>query len=127
MAGTSQKMLEHLLETRLVASSSAGPGQDLYGDPFLEDFLLTHIVFMPTQQLVAELARHYRIEPSPTQERDFLLACKRRVVLFVNCWVHTVRHPVFDDPHSLNFLEVGSPAPSPLVLSDPLHLSLLVD
>ena len=107
MAGTSQKMLEHLLETRLAGCSSGGQ-EALYGDPFLEDFLLTHIVFMPTQQLVAELARHYRIEPSPTQEQDFLLACKRRVVQFVNCWVHTVRHPVFDDPHSLAFLEVSA-------------------
>lgn len=108
MAGTSQKMLEHLLETRLVGGGSGPNGQEIssmYGDPFLEDFLLTHIVFMPTQQLVSELARHYRIEPSPAQEHDFVLACKRRVVQFVNCWVHTVRHPVFDDPHSLAFLE----------------------
>jgi len=49
MSGTPAKMLEHLLETRL--------GQSVGGmDPFLDDFLLTHIVFMPVVQLVDELA-----------------------------------------------------------------------
>ncbi|KAM8714425.1 hypothetical protein ACLKA7_014538 [Drosophila subpalustris] len=49
MSGTPAKMLEHLLETRL--------GQTVSGmDPFLDDFLLTHIVFMPVVQLVDELA-----------------------------------------------------------------------
>ncbi|KDR12164.1 Rap guanine nucleotide exchange factor 4, partial [Zootermopsis nevadensis] len=112
MAGTPQKMLEHLLETRLDGRGGSGSvgGQDSLpssSDPFLEDFLLTHIVFMPTHQLVTELARQYptyRID-SPSQDREFLLACKRRVVQFVHCWVITIRHPVFDDTNSLAFLE----------------------
>ncbi|XP_047112934.1 rap guanine nucleotide exchange factor 4 [Schistocerca piceifrons] len=110
MAGTPQKMLEHLLETRLDGRGCGGTvgGRDVAphpsSDPFLEDFLLTHIVFMPTHQLVTELSRHYRID-SPSQDRDFLLACKRRVVQFVHRWVLTIRHPVFDDPSSLEFLE----------------------
>jgi Rap guanine nucleotide exchange factor 4 len=58
MAGTPQKMLEHLLETRL--DGRGGPGRDeMPSDPFLDDFLLTHIVFMPPHQLVTELARQY--------------------------------------------------------------------
>ncbi|XP_069683712.1 rap guanine nucleotide exchange factor 4 isoform X2 [Periplaneta americana] len=110
MAGTPQKMLEHLLETRLDGRGVGGSvgGRDSLpstaSDPFLEDFLLTHIVFMPTHQLVTELARHYRID-SPSQDREFLLACKRRVVQFVHRWVITIRHPVFDDASSLAFLE----------------------
>lgn len=52
MSGTPQKMLEHLLETRL--SVHVGPN-----DPFLDDFLLTHIVFMPPAKLVDELANQY--------------------------------------------------------------------
>ena len=65
MAGTPQKMLEHLLETRLDGRGGSGSvgGRDslpsISSDPFLEDFLLTHIVFMPTHQLVTELARQY--------------------------------------------------------------------
>ncbi len=52
-------MLEHLLETRLdgrdrssVDSATAAPGDT---DLFLDDFLLTHIIFMPIHQLLAEL------------------------------------------------------------------------
>ncbi|KAJ9588304.1 hypothetical protein L9F63_018328, partial [Diploptera punctata] len=112
MAGTPQKMLEHLLETRLDGRGGGGSvgGRDslpsISSDPFLEDFLLTHIVFMPTHQLVTELnfMSTYRID-SPSQDREFLLACKRRVVQFVHRWVITIRHPVFDDSSSLAFLE----------------------
>lgn len=110
MAGTPQKMLEHLLETRLDGRGGGGGvgGRDSLpstSDSFLEDFLLTHIVFMPTHQLVTELIRHYRIESSSSQGREFVLACKRRVVQFVHRWVITIRHPVFEDPHSLAFVE----------------------
>lgn len=52
MSGTPQKMLEHLLETRL--GGQVGPN-----DPFLDDFLLTHIVFMPIPVLIDELANLY--------------------------------------------------------------------
>lgn len=52
MSGTLQKMLEHLLETRL--GGQVGPN-----DPFLDDFLLTHIVFMPVTILINELANLY--------------------------------------------------------------------
>jgi Rap guanine nucleotide exchange factor 4 len=68
MAGTSQKMLEHLLDTRLDGTEGGGcvGGRDSLpsstNDPFLEDFLLTHIVFMPTHQLVADLARQYPLQ-----------------------------------------------------------------
>lgn len=59
MAGTPQKMLEHLLETRLDGRGGMG-GTDKFAftsgqDPFLDDFLLTHIVFMPTHELVEQL------------------------------------------------------------------------
>lgn len=64
MAGTPQKMLEHLLETRLDGRDGSISGRDELSpsavhDPFLDDFLLTHIVFMPTHQLITELARQY--------------------------------------------------------------------
>lgn len=60
MAGTPQKMLEHLLETRLDGRAGFSGRDDLIPtnhDPFLDDFLLTHIVFMPTHQLIVELAK----------------------------------------------------------------------
>lgn len=48
MSGTPSKMLEHLLETRL-------GGQVGQNDPFLDDFLLTHVIFMPVVALIEEL------------------------------------------------------------------------
>lgn len=58
MSGTPQKMLEHLLETRL--GGQMGPN-----DPFLDDFLLTHIVFMPVPMLINELANLYPFSNEP--------------------------------------------------------------
>lgn len=52
MCGTPSKMLEHLLDTRM--GIQVGPT-----DPFLDDFMLTHIVFMPVPMLVDELWRQY--------------------------------------------------------------------
>lgn len=54
MSGTPQKILEHLLETRLQINQVVTTN-----DPFLDDFLLTHIVFMPIAKLVDELANQY--------------------------------------------------------------------
>jgi len=66
MAGSPAKMLEHLLETRLdgrdrssvdsTGRRASGPGDT---DLFLDDFLLTHIIFMPIHQLLTELTRQY--------------------------------------------------------------------
>uniref|UniRef100_A0AAR5PQ34 Rap guanine nucleotide exchange factor 4 n=1 Tax=Dendroctonus ponderosae TaxID=77166 RepID=A0AAR5PQ34_DENPD len=108
MAGTPQKMLEHLLETRLDGRGTMGGGDNFIiataQDPFLDDFLLTHIVFLPTHQLVEELDKYYNIDYS-NQDKEFILACKRRVIQFVYRWVTTIRHPVFEDDIAVEFLE----------------------
>lgn len=106
MSGTPQKMLEHLLDTRLSGQQSLGPN-----DPFLDDFLLTHIVFMPIAQLVDELASHYHndseLHSSQTaDDYDYLLTCKKRVVLFIQSWIVAVRNAVFEDPAAAHFIEV---------------------
>ncbi|XP_055701573.1 rap guanine nucleotide exchange factor 4 isoform X6 [Phlebotomus papatasi] len=105
MSGTPQKMLEHLLETRL--GGQVGPN-----DPFLDDFLLTHIVFLPVHMLVDELANHYHSDlenegdGSPSvEDREYLITCKRRVVQFVHKWVIAVRNVVFEDPVAVDFIE----------------------
>ena len=66
MAGMPQKMLEHLLETRLDARHLSAREEDIVLNPyssapdmFLDDYLLTHIMFMPTHQLITELMRKY--------------------------------------------------------------------
>nr|CAD7395731.1 unnamed protein product [Timema cristinae] len=124
MAGTPQKMVEHLLETRLDGRGGGGVGGNMLpSDPFLEDFLLTHIrvhAHQPTRSgarqtisfidtycsfLHTFTEKQAQIRNLVTQDREFLLACKRRVVQFLHCWVLTIRHPVFDDPSALAFLE----------------------
>lgn len=105
MSGTPQKMLEHLLETRL--GGQAGPN-----DPFLDDFLLTHIVFMPVPLLIDELAANYHadadidLRQASDEDQEYFLTSKRRVVQFIQRWVLAVRHAVFDDPLAVEFIEV---------------------
>ncbi|KAL4222766.1 Rap guanine nucleotide exchange factor 4 [Mactra antiquata] len=51
MAGTPEKMLEHLLESRLDNKHEI--------DEFLEDFLLTHVIYMPCNHLCPVLLSQY--------------------------------------------------------------------
>lgn len=99
MAGTPQKMLEHLLETRIDTRSEDS------SDTFLEDFLLTHVIFMPSHQFCPELMRHYKIdEANSRQEKEFILANKRRVVQFTHLWATTIREAFFEDTSIFSYL-----------------------
>lgn len=54
MAGLPEKMIEYVLETRVDAQT------ELLGlDTFLEDFILTHIIFMPSNILCNYLKNYY--------------------------------------------------------------------
>lgn len=100
MAGTPQKMLEHLLETRIDQKT------DDISDTFLEDFLLTHVIFMPSHQLCPELMRHYRIDVANSkQEKEFIVANKKRVLQFVHIWAAIIRSAFFEDTSISAFLQ----------------------
>ncbi|GFS63661.1 rap guanine nucleotide exchange factor 4 [Trichonephila inaurata madagascariensis] len=100
MAGTPQKMLEHLLETRIDQRN------DDATDTFLEDFLLTHVIFMPSHQLCPELMRHYRIDATNCrQEKEFIIANKKRVIQFVQIWTTVIRSAFFEDECVASFLQ----------------------
>lgn len=105
MSGTPQKMLEHLLETRL--GGHVGPN-----DPFLDDFLLTHIVFMQVPVLIDELAHLFHscientIGTQSAEDREYMLTCRKRVIQFVQKWVVAVRQVVFEDQITVEFIEV---------------------
>ena len=66
MAGSPEKMLEYLLETRVdLEMSWQGEEQHViddtrlrYKDTFYDDFILTHIIFLPTNVL-GDLLKHY--------------------------------------------------------------------
>jgi Rap guanine nucleotide exchange factor 4 len=83
MAGTPEKMIEHLLETRLDAISF----EDKNGDTLLQDFILTYPIFISWKNMCNQLMRYYRIdELNARQEKEFIVANKRRVVRFMHYW-----------------------------------------
>uniref|UniRef100_A0A914X9L4 Rap guanine nucleotide exchange factor 4 n=1 Tax=Plectus sambesii TaxID=2011161 RepID=A0A914X9L4_9BILA len=112
MAGLPEKMLEYLLETRIESHKD-----DSIPDTFLEDFILTHLIFMPTNVLSNSLKVYYQRGCSvrdnfekPMQNPaaavgEQLLACKRRVVGFVNAWIGAIGLSFFCDPVGNAFIE----------------------
>ncbi|XP_014767653.1 rap guanine nucleotide exchange factor 4 isoform X1 [Octopus bimaculoides] len=79
MAGTPEKILEHLLETRMEKTDSY--------DHFLESFLLTHVIFMPTKKLCPALRMHYEATAGAKHEsHDITVSHKCRVIQFVQEW-----------------------------------------
>lgn len=85
MAGMPQKMLEHLLETRLDARHLSAREEDIVLNPyssatdmFLDDFLLTHIMFMPTHQLITELMRKYPFHATTNEKTRFFNVCYKK-------------------------------------------------
>lgn len=107
MAGTPEKMLDHLLETRLEAiANSNGDADNKCVDTFLEDFLLTHPIFMSTKHLCNELMKHYRIDEINTrQEKEFIIANKRRVVRFMQAWFDTAAEAFLRDTLLWTFIQ----------------------
>lgn len=141
MAGTAEKMLEHLLETRIDGHTQIGPlstsGKSsllqCQGDNFLEDFILTHRIFMSTGQLCHELLKQYQAPVSSSIRRDpigdennpqqqqqnrdanqealedqYLTAKKRRVIKFIRCWMLIAREHFFQQTQIQTFLTVST-------------------
>ncbi|XP_024081578.1 rap guanine nucleotide exchange factor 4, partial [Cimex lectularius] len=97
MACTAMRMVEHLLDSRLDTNTAAH-------DPALDDFLLTHVLFISTRHLVQELRKHYTMD-TPLHDKEQSDGHKRKVILFVYRWVTTIRHPVLADSNAVAFIE----------------------
>ncbi|GMT17708.1 hypothetical protein PFISCL1PPCAC_9005, partial [Pristionchus fissidentatus] len=112
MAGLAEKMLEYLLETRIDAQE-----EDVTSvNPTLQDFLLTHPIYMPTNILCHSLKKYYTRHPMVTsifpsadvviqEDTEQILTAKRRVVTFVALWVKTLGLHYFLDPSANSFIE----------------------
>ncbi|NXE11893.1 RPGF3 factor, partial [Lophotis ruficrista] len=85
MAGTPEKILEHLLEFMRLDATLYDPVDTLLGD-----FLLTYTVFMPTAQLCRALLHHFRAEPLEGSEQEkaaYSLRKRRKILRLVSQWV----------------------------------------
>uniref|UniRef100_A0A3B3RRE0 Rap guanine nucleotide exchange factor 4 n=1 Tax=Paramormyrops kingsleyae TaxID=1676925 RepID=A0A3B3RRE0_9TELE len=109
MSGTPEKILEHFLETIRLDSHFT----EL--DPALDDFVLTHCVFLPNQQLCPMLmclnlnrcsTYHAQMSQVSEQERqDYALSSKRRVVRLVLQWASIYGELLQEEEALLAFLE----------------------
>ncbi|KAK3093903.1 hypothetical protein FSP39_021642 [Pinctada imbricata] len=106
MAGTPEKMLEHLLETAL-DNNKSGEHSNV-PDHFLEDFLLTHVIFMPNDSLCPSLLTHYHaksIKNDDDESTEYAMSHKHRVVRFVQEWYRLAEDTFMEDKAVHDFLE----------------------
>ncbi|XP_063997037.1 rap guanine nucleotide exchange factor 3 isoform X3 [Pogoniulus pusillus] len=85
VAGTPEKILEHLLEFMRLDATLYDPVDTLLGD-----FLLTYTTFMSTSQLCRALLHQFRTEPLEGSEQDrasFTLHRRRKILRLVSQWV----------------------------------------
>ncbi|VDP52137.1 unnamed protein product [Soboliphyme baturini] len=112
IAGTPEKLLEYLLETRIDCEK-----EETNSDTFMEDFLLTHSIFMPTNVLCNALSVYYRqgcstvsgdwtLEEPYASTAEQMVAFRRRVILFLQQWVIVSGQMFFEDPVGPAFIEV---------------------
>ncbi|KAE9552756.1 hypothetical protein FO519_004018 [Halicephalobus sp. NKZ332] len=114
MAGLPEKMMEYVLETRIDAQSD-----ELALDLFLEDFILTHIIYMPSNVLCNYLKNYYTRRGTipftsstsfgQTVEVDFDVEqqcmAKRRVIAFLAVWESVLGLHFFLDTVVNSFVE----------------------
>jgi len=114
MAGLPEKMIEYVLETRIDAQSD-----EVALDIFLEDFILTHIIYMPSNVLCNYLKNYYTrrgtmpftsntsfgqaVEVDFDVEQQY--TAKRRVIAFLAVWENVLGLQFFLDTVINSFVE----------------------
>jgi hypothetical protein len=102
-------MVEHLLQTRLgegVSELEEAAQRDFTtSDLFLDDFLLTHIIFMSAADLAQQLIDHYH-HGDKDEVKDLATKHKRRVVNFVHSWIIMIQEPALEESAVANLIEV---------------------
>ncbi|XP_066440770.1 rap guanine nucleotide exchange factor 5 isoform X2 [Eleutherodactylus coqui] len=101
VSGTPEKILEHLLNDLHLDGV-----QDKETDTLLDDFLLTYIVFMTTDDLCQALLRHYCAKKYDGKaDSPEALCTKRKVLLLASQWTALYKDWLHDDEHSKLFLK----------------------
>ncbi|CAG0923635.1 unnamed protein product, partial [Notodromas monacha] len=101
VAGTPYKMVEHLLQTRLgdglseldKSWSNSAHKDFTTSDLFLDDFLLTHIIF---------ITYHHG---DKDDNKDLAIKYKRRVVHFVHSWIIMIQDPALEESSVASLIE----------------------
>uniref|UniRef100_A0A674BEI4 Rap guanine nucleotide exchange factor 3 n=1 Tax=Salmo trutta TaxID=8032 RepID=A0A674BEI4_SALTR len=116
MAGTPEKILEHLLETVKLDTN----------DPCVSDFLLTHRVFMPSSQLCPCTYHAEPSEGSDLEKAAYALNTKQKIVKLICQWVAVFGQLLKDDPIAVDFLEDNHifDCTGPLMLNFISHVSV---
>uniref|UniRef100_A0A8B9P8W5 Rap guanine nucleotide exchange factor 3 n=1 Tax=Apteryx owenii TaxID=8824 RepID=A0A8B9P8W5_APTOW len=120
MAGTPEKILEHLLEFMRLDATLYDPVDTLLGD-----FLLTYTVFMPTSQLCRALLHQYPspLEGSEQEKATYSLHKRRKILRLVSQWVLLYGRLLQGDRSTTALLQVpwdreGAPQPACAVLEN---------
>lgn len=101
VAGTPEKILEHLLNDLHLEEV-----QDKETETLLDDFLLTYTVFMTTDDLCQALLRHYSAKKYQGKEENSDVPCRKRKVLhLVSQWISLYKDWLHEDEHSKVFLK----------------------
>ncbi|KAK6491373.1 rap guanine nucleotide exchange factor 5 isoform X1 [Huso huso] len=104
VSGTPEKILEHLLSD-LRLDESQGP-QCKETETLLDDFLLTYLVFMTTNDLCEALLRHYCSKRyRGKEETSDALFRKRKVLHLVSQWTALYRDVLREDEHVKLFIK----------------------
>jgi hypothetical protein len=101
MSGTAEKMLEYFLETYICVNYEEG-------DTSLDDFLCTHVIFMPINQICARLQSIYKAKPQQHlgENIDLVLQEKVKVIRFILEWYDASRETFFEESNINIFLDV---------------------
>lgn len=76
-------------------------------DTFVEDFLMTYIVFLPVQKLCPILVTYYQIlDNNKDFPNESSIANKRRVVAFVKEWCDIAKDAFYEEPTISQLLQV---------------------
>ncbi|XP_061738781.1 rap guanine nucleotide exchange factor 5 isoform X1 [Nerophis ophidion] len=105
VSGTPLKILEHLLSD-LQLDHQRGAPESRDSEVLLDDFLLTYLVFMSTQDLCQALLGHYSSSSSSGQQegKDALFR-KRKVLQLVSHWSRLYRDFLKEEEHVRGFMK----------------------
>ncbi|XP_071231061.1 rap guanine nucleotide exchange factor 5-like isoform X1 [Salvelinus alpinus] len=107
VSGTPLKILEHLLSD-LRLDDQRGTPESKESEMLLDDFLLTYLVFMTTNDLCQALLGHYSSKRVRQEEGKEALYRKRKVLHLVSHWTRLYKDFLREDEHIKTFMKTLS-------------------